>query len=305
MSDHCAQLSWTASPFLTWIEISGPSHLRFIQGLCTNDVVLLESGSGCEAFFPTVQGKILAHGFVYKSDDRLEFLGLGDQSLGLLPHLQKYSMIEDVEVSDRSTQENAIFVWGEGLEACLQELLGSEVTLGTSQHGTITWEGATLRLFRTSVVGKPSVEIRGEQAEAFGTRLSECGATSVGIEVFQRDRIVNRFPWHGVDISAEHLAQEANRDDLAISFKKGCYLGQETIARIDALGHVNKKLVAVQLPKQVEELPLAIKVEEKEVGQVVSAAELDGQTRGLAMIRRSHNAAGTKIECELGTIEVL
>ena len=79
-------------------------------------------------------------------------------------------------------------------------------------------------------------------------------------------------------IGAEHLAQEVNRDDQAISFKKGCYLGQETVARIDAMGHVNKKLVAVRWLDDLvpSELPAAIVVDGKEVGRLTSIVNIDG-----------------------------
>ncbi|RCS51882.1 hypothetical protein DTL42_09995 [Bremerella cremea] len=305
MPDQSCQLLWTASPWATWIEISGPSHLRFVQGLCSNDVAALEAGHGCEAFIPTLQGKILAHGYLWKSTDRIEFAGLGNQTPGLLPHLQKYAMIEDVEVADRSTSGEAILVWGEEVAAVLSAILGTEVPLGDLEQSEVIWEGNSLRLFRPTAMNTAAMEIRGEQATAVASLLSEKGAKEVGMNAFQQSRIAQRFPWHGVDITPEHLAQEANRDDQAISFKKGCYLGQETVARIDALGHVNKKLVAVRLLGTCEDLPQAIVVEGKEIGQVTSLAEVDGQNIGLAMIRRSHNAAGTKIECELGTIEVL
>lgn len=305
MSDHSSQLSWTASPWTTWIEINGPSHLRFVQGLCSNDVVALEVEQGCEAFIPTVQGKILAHGYLWKSTDRIEFMGLGNQAPDLMAHLQKYALIEDVEVTDQSDQSNAILVWGEGLVACLREMLGEEVIGGGLTQGEALWEGNSLRLYFPKALNVEAVEIRGKQAEMFADRLSQHGVAEVGVDVFDQARIVHRFPWHGIDITAEHLAQEANRDDQAISFKKGCYLGQETIARIDALGHVNKKLVAVQLPCDVPHLPQPIMVEGKEIGQITSAAEVDGKFVGLAMIRRSHNAPGTRIECEMGTIEVI
>ncbi len=305
MSENYSHLMWTASPWTTWIEINGPSHLRFVQGLCSNDVVSLEVGHGCEAFIPTFQGKILAHGFFWKSADRIEFAGLGNQAPDLLPHLQKYALIEDVEVVDRNDQGNAIMLWGVEVDALLREVLGAEAVCGELEHGQATWEGAWLHLSRPSVMNVASVEIRGERAEAFGAWLSENGVKEVGIEAFQQGRIARRFPWHGIDITVDNLAQEANRDAQAISFKKGCYLGQETVARIDALGHVNKKMVAIRMSRVVERLPQPIVVDGKEVGQITSAAEVGGQIVGLAMLRRSHNTPGTQIECEVGTVEVL
>lgn len=304
MPDRSAKLSWTRSPWTCWIEISGPSHLRFIQGLCSNDVVALPVGQGVEAYVPTVQGKILGHGFFWKSDDRLEFSGLGDQGASLLSHLQKYAMIEDVEVTDRSEAGGNIFLWGDGVDSFLSETF-RDVTIGPGEHVETTFDGATVHLFRFPALGVDAVEIRGPGVAALAAKLPELAITEATAEMWNASRVANRFPLHGIDISAEHLAQEVNRDDQAISFKKGCYLGQETVARIDALGHVNKKLVAVKVDRHVESLPQGIEVDGKEVGRITSLADVDGQQVGLAMIRRSHNAAGSKIESAGGTVEVL
>ncbi|MBA2115681.1 CAF17-like 4Fe-4S cluster assembly/insertion protein YgfZ [Bremerella alba] len=294
-------ISWVPSPLKCQIQISGPSHVRFLQGLCSNDVVQLEVGASCEAYIPSVQGKILAHGFLKKYDDRIVFLGLGQQREGLLPHWLKYAMIEDVEVADQSETKNAIFVWGENVSAWLREKLSVSDLPELLQHRPLDWGGASVDLFRTPLLQQESYEISGPDVQ----RLIE-GTEPQPLE-FEKRRIENRFPIHGVDIGAEHLAQEVNRDDQAISFKKGCYLGQETVARIDAMGHVNKKVVAVRwLSDQIpEELPAAIIVDGKEVGRLTSLADIDGQQLGLAIIRRGLNNPGARIESEIGSLEVV
>ena len=76
--------------------------------------------------------------------------------------------------------------------------------------------------------------------------LCGAGAVPAGEAAWQSLRIESRTPVYGLDITADNLPQEVDRNDLAISFVKGCYLGQETVARIDALGHVNKLLRGVQ-----------------------------------------------------------
>ena len=304
MSDRSVKLTWARSPWTCWITISGPSHLRFIQGLCSNDVVSLAAGQGIEAYVPTVQGKILGHGYFWKSDDRLEFAGLGDQAAALLSHLQKYAMIEDVEVTDQSDAADAVFVWGDAVESFLGETFG-DASVASGEHIEATYQGEPVHLFRFPALNVDAVELRGPGVAALVAKLPELGATESTSEAWNAVRVVSRWPQHGIDISADHLAQEVNRDDQAISFKKGCYLGQETVARIDAMGHVNKKLVAVKVDRSVESLPQAIEVDGKDVGRITSLAEVDGQHVGLAMIRRSHNASGTRIESGWGTVEVL
>lgn len=294
-------ISWVSSPLKSQIEVSGPSHVRFLQGLCSNDVVQLAVGSSCEAYLPSVQGKTLAHGFLKKYDDRIVFLGLGQQTGALLPHLQKYAMIEDVEVTNQSNSKNAILIWGENAGAWLEEKLSVSDLPESLQHQAADFDGASIDIYRTPLLKEDSYELSGPGVESLvrGIEPSE--------EAFEAKRIENHFPIHGVDFGTVNLAQEVNRDDQAISFKKGCYLGQETVARIDAMGHVNKKLVPVKLlgDSGPAEQPAAIIVDGKEVGQLTSVAMIDGQLMGLAMIRRGLNAAGTKIECEIGPLEVV
>lgn len=308
MTDLLSPLSWAPSPWQTHLEVSGPSRIRFLQGLFSNDVQALEVGQGTEGFFPTVQGKILAHCLVLKEDERVLILGLGDQTEGLLPHLQKYGMIEDVEIQNRQSEVGAKLVWGSKLPEFLASLAALELTKPLS-HGQVTYQGAPLHLLRTPLFGFDTVELRGatELLASLANQLQEMDATEETLETVERLRIENRFPRHGVDLTAEHLAQEANRDDAAISFRKGCYLGQETVARIDALGHVNKKLVPLRVEgaPQGLSLPYPIEKDGKQVGQVTSLAQTGNQGIGLGMLRREVNQPGTRLEVPWGTIEVL
>jgi folate-binding protein YgfZ len=116
--------------------------------------------------------------------------------------------------------------------------------------------------------------------------------------VWERARIEAFWPWYGVDLDDRNLPQEAGIDARAISFKKGCYLGQETVARLDALGQVQKRLVRLTFERKPEvSLPHSIEVDGKEIGTLTSFAEMeDGSGMGLAMIRRSHFASGTQFD---------
>jgi len=111
-------------------------------------------------------------------------------------------------------------------------------------------------------------------------------------------RIEAGVPLHGRDVSADNLPQEVGRDDRAINFVKGCYLGQETVARIDALGHVNKLLKGLMMPEgPVPPVGAAIEAAGKTVGTITSAAFSPGWGRAVALayVRASHAAEGTEL----------
>jgi hypothetical protein len=121
-------------------------------------------------------------------------------------------------------------------------------------------------------------------------------------------RIEAGFPLFGGDFDSDNLPQEVNRNPFAIHFNKGCYLGQETVARIDALGHVNRKLVLVQFAG--ETLPAvgeALQADSNVVGQVTSrcwSPHLQCPL-ALAMVRRGSNEPGSRLEGTEGTATVI
>ena len=107
-----------------------------------------------------------------------------------------------------------------------------------------------------------------------------------------------RDRWSGTEADDSNLPQELQRDEKAISFNKGCYLGQETVARLDALGRVNQLLVRVQLGADSASAGDELKAEEKVVGRVTSVAwspQFD-QWMGFAFVRRAQTVAGTVLQ---------
>jgi folate-binding protein YgfZ len=125
-------------------------------------------------------------------------------------------------------------------------------------------------------------------------------------------RIAARLPLYGQDISDENLPQELARDKLAISFTKGCYLGQETIARLDALGQVTKLFVGLRpveaLVAEVK-LPLELSVDSKVVGKVTSYTKASPSEpnipQALGFVRRVLAKPGTIVESSAGKFEVV
>ena len=121
-------------------------------------------------------------------------------------------------------------------------------------------------------------------------------------------RIENQTPWFGNDIDDRNLPQELQRDEKAISFNKGCYLGQETVARIDAIGHVNHWLVGLKFSEPNNAaIDGELSVGEKQVGRVTSVSPTpDGNgTIGLGFVRRMHAKEGAVLTMTDGTATVI
>ncbi|MEX0585541.1 MAG: glycine cleavage T C-terminal barrel domain-containing protein, partial [Pirellulales bacterium] len=170
--------------------------------------------------------------------------------------------------------------------------------------------GAAVTVARVDLTGPDGFLIASPRADtgAVRTALLEAGAVAVGPDAVESARIERGWPLFGRDISQANLPQEVARDERAINLNKGCYLGQETVARIDALGHVNRRLVGVQFSG--EAIPAAgteLLADDKNVGKVTSAAwspRLDAPL-SLAYVRRGHDAPGTDLETSYGAATVV
>jgi folate-binding protein YgfZ len=129
-----------------------------------------------------------------------------------------------------------------------------------------------------------------------------------GQDAFEAARIEQGFPLFGQDISDKNLPQEVGRDKLAISFVKGCYLGQETVARIDALGHVNRKLARLRFSGPAVPGPgTELRAGEQVVGEVTSASWSPRLRSPVALgyVRTAHLSPGTRLTSSCGEAEVM
>jgi folate-binding protein YgfZ len=148
---------------------------------------------------------------------------------------------------------------------------------------------------------------RGQQ-DAVLSALESAGAIRCGAAAVQAARIESGIPLYGVDITEDNLPQEIDRNAHAISFTKGCYLGQETVARIDALGHVNRTLVGLRFTgNAIPEPGCELKAGETIVGRVTSAAwsPSHGGAIALGYVRQGHNQPGARLDSTAREAEVV
>ncbi len=294
----------------TQIELRGGDRASFLHNLSTNDIRKLAAGSGCEAFFTSVQGKTLGHGFVFAMSDLLLVDTVGGQAERLLAHFDHYLVCEQVELLDRSAERSELFIGGPEAEEIVGQLAHARLPQARLSHFTVSLADRTISLRRADLAGPVGLLASGKKEDVAVIResLVAAGLTLCAPAAFEAARIEWGFPLFGLDITEANLPQEVARDALAISFTKGCYLGQETVARIDALGHVNKTLVGLRfaspaVPAHGSELA----ADGQSAGHVTSAAFSPrvGTAVALAYVRRGHNEPGQRLTSAVGEAEVV
>jgi folate-binding protein YgfZ len=269
------------------ITVTGADRQSFLQNFCTNDVKRFVPGASCEAFFTNVKGKIVGHGVLHCRETEIAFVGAPGQASRLMAHLDRYVIREDVQLRDTTEERSFVLVVG-GVP-------------GEHSNASVSWDiicRGESRLYEVDS-SKVSGIIRGLVAKEF---------VLAGSHAFESARIEAGMPRYGIDFNEENLPQEVGRDSEAISFTKGCYLGQETVARIDALGHVNQRLAGVRFfGSDVPSGGTELTREGRVIGSVTSAAfspKLDAPL-ALAMVRREANSPGTRLESAVGECEVV
>ena len=294
----------------TVIEVRGNDRTQFLQSFCTNDVKKLAPGQGCEAFVTNHQGKTVGHGFIFCEAERLVIGTVAGQAAALIAHFDRFVISEDVTFRDLSEQVQIFLVAGSTAAATLRTLTSSDppAEMLSFNHPPIAGCGCTQ--FRVPYSGADSCFIRTSVGDAATVRaaLESAGARPCHADAVEAARIEAGFPYFGRDITDENLPQEVGRNQQAISFTKGCYLGQETVARIDAVGHVNRLLVGARF--QADEVPAPatrLSVGDKEVGHVTSACYSPTLQAPLALgyVRRPHAKPGSNLESSQGPAEVI
>jgi len=291
------------------LTLTGSDRVSFLQGFCTNDVKKLAAGSICEAFIPNVKGRAVGHVFVSAEDDRLTLDSVPGANEALLPHLDRYLITEDVELKSTTSGRCLFYVTGPTASETLKTLWAEAAKLQPLTLGRYSESGFEVVIRRMDWLGQPgfAVSLPPEQADEIKSQLLTAGALAGDADTWEALRIEACFPTHGLDFDAGNLVQEVDRIQQGISFYKGCYLGQEPIARIDALGHVNKMLRGLKfaIPAGSELASLVgseLKVEgvDKPVGTVRSVAKIPGEVAGetglaMAIVRREQSAPETAV----------
>ena len=255
------------------LTAAGSEASTFLNGFCTNDVVRLNKGETCEAFFTDVKARILAYAWiVWRREDYaivLSSLGAG----ALHDHLDKYLLSAQVELNvDQNTRV---------------------IILGEEPTGLKDFTCFPLNSYG------PYIKVAVDDASAIARHaeeLSTSGWSELSEQDFEHARIQLGVPKDRIDVDERNLPQEVDRDAEAISFEKGCYLGQEPVARIDALGRVNWLLRGLRFSSQEVQPGDELLREGKCVGRVTSVAAVDEGAIALGYVRRECAASDEQLQ---------
>ena len=303
------EAAWIDRSDRSRLEVRGPDRAKMLHNLTTNDVKRLAVGRGCEAFVTSPQGKTLGYVSLLADADRI-WLRTDSGALGpILAHLQKYGAFDDATWDDRTASTFELHVAGPRAAALLDPPADPGPPGDDLAHVAATIGDRPVLVVREAPAGLPGLTLIGDRADletvldAIRRRGEGLGLVALGPLEFEAFRIEAGTPVAGRDVTADNLPQEVGRDARAINFVKGCYLGQETVARLDALGHVNKVLAGARVEGS-DILPppgTALEVDGKKVGEVTSSAYSPGLDCAILLgyIRIPQAVAGTELTLAL------
>jgi tRNA-modifying protein YgfZ len=263
------------------LALSGGGAKEFLQGQVSNDIEALTPGHGCYAAFLTPKGKMLGDLRILDAGDELlldtERVALQD----LFNMIRRFSLGFDVQLHKRTMQSGLLSLLGPSAE----EVAGVD-GLGAAEHDHVAVEiaGVAVRAIRTDL----GVDLLcdAERTDELAEALEAAGAPPVSETVADTVRIEHGRPRYGVDLDDTVIPQEADLNARAVSFTKGCYVGQETVARLYYRGKPNRQLRGLRLAEPAW-TGAEITFGDRVVGRVGSVAESPGLGAvALAVVRR-------------------
>jgi tRNA-modifying protein YgfZ len=226
------------------LALSGPEAKSFLQGQVSNDVESLTSGQGCYAAFLTPKGKMLGDLRILDGGDEL-LLDTERVSLQeLFNMIRRFSIGYDAELHKRTLERGLLSLLGPEAAAVLDGA-GEELGAAEHSHRVVSIGGVQVRAIRTDL----GVDLLCDAADsqALLAALADAGVATVTEAVAECLRVEHGRPRYGVDLDDGVIPQEAGLNARAVSFTKGCYVGQETVARLHYRGKPNRHLRGLRL----------------------------------------------------------
>lgn len=291
------------------IRVTGSEALMFLNGLVTNDMKTLDVNHWMPAVFPNVQGRILAAVRIARTADGFLLDTESATHDRVLNTIERFTLAGDFKVIDITDSSSMLTVQGKSAKEVVEKVLGQAPAIHRNDTLEIEWREQSLTLLRATHTAEDGFDliVPMENATALWDLLVEAGARPTGYDVFEKLRIEAGIPRFGRDMDESNVVTETNLDD-AISYTKGCYLGQEIIVRIKHRGHVAKKLTGLVFEKEAAIEPGAVvqSAAGAEIGRVTSATFSPslGRTVALAYLKYEFLSAGTTVTVNSSTGQV-
>lgn len=286
------------------IEIGGKDCKKHLHSFCTNEINKAGPGQVVEAFVLDVKGKTIGYVHLLIRESSVTCIALNDQNETLISHLDRYVIREDVSFTDVTADHSFFWLDGPSAAAFVQKQPGAPEDLHGPVHFHCELNGVATHIASAPLFSQTGflVYCNAGNAEQIANGLVDAGITPCDPRSLELLRIRAALPAFAHEVTSNRLPQELCRDRQAISFVKGCYLGQETVARIDALGQVNWLLTKLEFQGHVTDTVGAeFKHQDKTIGHITSLhySPLSDTTFALAIVRRGHEKPGTKLHTAL------
>ena len=246
------------------VEVRGSDRERFLQGQLTNDVAGLDpSGarSGCHALVLTPQGRIVADLHVLARADAFWLETDRAAVPALIARLEKYVIADDVQIDDHSDDWARFGIEGPRATELVAAAAGVPVALAPDAWAALPIAGADVVVASFGWSGETALQLfapaasRDAVAGALQTSAERLGAVVADAATLEILRVEAGVPRFGAELGEQTLPAEARLVESAVSFRKGCYTGQEVVARMQSRGRVGHLLVGLALPRDAPEVP--------------------------------------------------
>jgi folate-binding protein YgfZ len=286
------------------LRVSGSEATMFLNGLITNDMKTLAENRWMPAAFPTVQGRLIGAVRVVRLKDAFVIDTDAESHEAVLKTVSRFTLAGDFHVKDLTTETALLSVQGKRAVEVVEKVLETSVS-DLPRDGVLetNWQNTPVTIIRATHTAEDGFDILIDSAQGAQLRqaLIDADAQVVSPDVFEVLRIEAGIARFGHDVDETNVVTETNLDD-AVSYTKGCYVGQEIIVRIKHRGHVAKKLTGLrfQTEKRIEPGTIIKSTDGKEIGKLTSTAfspKLEA-TIGLGYVRYEFLNPGTTVVIE-------
>ncbi len=294
------------------IDVQGADRVGFLHNLLSNDIKRLRPGQGCQAALLTANAKVLATCLVLAEEASVRLLCHATTASLVTQTLEQYHFSEDVTIINHERRDAILALQGPQTSGCLRRLLDEAPELPQpGDHAAATLAGHAIRIVSHTLIGQPGwlCSIPASEAQTVWTLLQErgeqVGVRPVGWEALNTIRIEAGIPWFGIDFDSNHLLPETGLETLLANDSKGCYVGQEIVARMQTYGSASKKLVGLLIEGAV--VPVAgdrLMRGDDEVGMITSACDSPALQHPIALgfVKRGSYEPGTTLEILHGNV---
>ena len=287
------------------LKITGKDRISFLNGLLTNDISQLKENAGQRSALLNSKARVLADLHLYVEQDSL-LVDTGESSASHVKEiLDRFVITEDVQIQDSSHDLVQITIQGPSSSQAIKEVLGAEAQDLKQLEQKTLGPSTIIARDRTGQSGydiiMPALEAE-PVWHGFLLNGGEIGLNPVGSQALEILRLEAGYPKYATDVDENTIILEAGFKD-AINFNKGCYLGQEVVARATHIGRVNKQLVRLEVETKESISPRSkLMSDGREAGFITSAAFSPGLRRvvGLGYANREFAKEGTKVNVQSG-----